>query len=135
MAESIPRRDAYLASVLADLVGSRRARSRLVTELGHHLDDAIAAELETGVHADEVERRAIERLGRPAPLAQAWSERCARLRARQRRRVGLLAAAAAAASVLAVSQHADGRGDQVQPGGSCGAPHAAVVRACVHAAR
>ena len=127
MAEPPPGRDAYLAGIAARLTGSRRARERLLTEIGDHLDDAIAAGIGP---ADEVEQRAIDLLGPPETVARAWSARCSRVRGRQRRRVALVVAAATAASLLAVTQHADGRRDQVRPTGACAAQHGVVVRAC-----
>jgi hypothetical protein len=130
MAEPIRGRDAYLRSVSTSLTGSRRGRKRLLTEIGDHLEDAIVAGLGMGIHPDEVERRAIERLGPPAIVARAWSLRCSRLRKRQRRVVGLLSAVAAAASLLAVAQHAEGRGDQPRPVRSCLAQQATAVETC-----
>jgi hypothetical protein len=135
MAERSPDRDAYLRGISALLTGSRRARRRFLRELGDHLDDAIAAELDAGAPAGDVERRALARLGSPASVARAWDERCSRLRDRRRRRAGLLAAAAAAAAVLAVTQHADGRRDQAPPAGPCAAQPAAAAPACGAASR
>jgi HAAS len=135
MGERSPARDAYLHGIAPLLTGSRRARRRFLRELGDHLDDAIAADLDAGASAGEVERRALARLGSPASIARAWDERCSRLRVRRRRRASLLAAAAAAATVLAVTQHADGRRDQAPPAGACAARPVASAPACGVAAR
>jgi hypothetical protein len=128
MAEPTPR-DAYLTSLAVRLAGSRRARERLLTEIANHLDDAISGRVDAGVRPSDAEQRAIDLIGPPATVACAWNERCSHVRKRQRRRIGLLVAAATAASVLAVAQHADGHRGQAPPA-TCGTEPAAVLRAC-----
>jgi len=90
----------YLGEVEALLTGPRDERRRLLDELRSHLVDAAAA----GVPDDE----AVAALGDPGSVAAAWRTRCARQAARVRRRVGACVLGLAAASLLAVTQHAEG---------------------------
>ena len=87
MAESTGTANTYLRDVATRLAGSRRTRRRLIIEIRDHLDDATAANCDAGIEAAEAERRAVELLGPPAALAQAWDARCSRLRHRRRGRV------------------------------------------------
>lgn len=90
----------YLGEVEALLAGPRDERRRLLDELRAHLADAAAA----GVPEED----AVAALGDPGSVAAAWHTRCARQAARVRRRVGACVLGLAAASVLAVTQHAEG---------------------------
>jgi hypothetical protein len=130
MPEPTRTREIYLATLQARLTGSHRARRRLLTELRDHLEDALGRQLETGLHPEAAEQRALEQLGSPADLARAWETRCARLRKRQRRRLSLLALAAALASVLALTQHADGRRDPAGPSRPCPTAAAPTAEDC-----
>lgn len=119
MADSRGPADRYLHEVEAGLDGPARTKRRLLAEIGSHLEDAIASNLAAGMQAAEAEQQAVIRLGSPASLADAWDARCSRLRARQRRRIATIVAAATFVSVLGVVQHADGRQDPGTPSQSC----------------
>jgi hypothetical protein len=119
MAESPRPADLYLREVATRLVGPRRTRKRLLAEIAGHLDDAIEANLSTGMQAIEAERHAVEQFGLASAFAEAWEVRCERLRARQRRHIAMLVGTVAVASVLGVVQHADGRRDPAVPSHQC----------------
>jgi hypothetical protein len=107
MPEPGPSIDEYL-SALSGLPGASLDR-RLLAELRDHLQDATAANLAAGLSTAVATRRALEALGPPAALAEAWESRRRRRRQQQRLRLGLVIAAAAAATILAAAQYADGR--------------------------
>jgi hypothetical protein len=93
----------YVEELSSLLVGSRRARARLCHELRCHVEEA----LQTAA-VDDTDATILERIGSPAQIAKAWAVRCERQRARQRRRVGVIATTIAAASLLAAAQFAQG---------------------------
>jgi hypothetical protein len=111
MGEPVPTADRYLRELTARVAGSRRARERLLTEIRDHLDDAAAAHRNAGMQPRQAEQRALELLGEPVELAEAWDARCALLRRRRRGRAAILIATTAAAALLGAAQHADGHRD------------------------
>jgi hypothetical protein len=115
MDDPIPTADRYLRELAARVAGSRRARRRLLTEIRDHLDDAATAHRSAGMQPLQAEQRALELLGRPAELAEAWDARRTLLRKRRRGRAAILIATTATASLLAAAQHADGRRDPAPP--------------------
>jgi len=115
MAEPTATAERYLRELAALVPGSRRTRRRLLAEIGDHLEDATRANHDAGMRAALAEQRAVEHLGPPAALAQAWHARCARLRRRRRGRGAMLVVTAAIGSILAAAQHADGRRDPAAP--------------------
>jgi len=124
MDESVRTADFYLRDVSTRLRGPLQPRKRLLTEIRDHLDDAITANLNAGMQAVEAEQRAVEQLGPPAALTEAWQARCSRLRTRRRGHIAMLVGAAAAAAVLGIAQHAQGRRDPTTPTRSCSAEKA-----------
>jgi hypothetical protein len=133
MAELRRASDLYLQALAGRLVGSSRARKRLLAELRHHLDEAVAVERARGAEAAEAERLAVERLGPAALVAGSWEARCTRVTTRRRGRAALLAGVVALAAGLGVAQHADGRRDPGPPARSCVAQPQAQAAACARA--
>jgi hypothetical protein len=102
--------ETYLASFAARVRGARA--HRLTEELRDHLDDATAHHVATGCAPAEAAQIALELLGSPDELLQAWQSYARATRVRTRRRAALVATVAATASALALVQHASGH----QPG-------------------
>jgi hypothetical protein len=128
MAEPTPIIEVYLEELATCLTGSRGARMRLLAEVRQHVEEALVAEYAVLGHHEEAERRVLRRLGSAQALARAWDVRCSRLRARQRRRVAVCAAALAGASILAVAQHAEGSRNPARPPSTCAVSQAALGR-------
>jgi hypothetical protein len=105
--------DEYLADLELRLQGDRaqsgRERRRLVEELAAHLDDVLAAGLAVGLSREEASRAAVDRTGDLSPIVDAAHDRALSRRVGDRRRVAFVTAAAAAATVLGVVQHANGQ--------------------------
>lgn len=91
----------YLDDLSALLVGSRRERRRLITELGNHVEDTAG-----GVESDVLQT--LKRLNSSADVARVWQARCARRLFRQRQHAAVVVGLCATASLLSVAQHAQG---------------------------
>ena len=88
---------------------------RLVHELRDHLEDAVAAHMAGGAERAEAERQALADLGPLTAVAEAWEARCARRRRHTRRQLAAAMVAVVAATMLAVTQHADGHHNPSPP--------------------
>jgi hypothetical protein len=100
--------EAYLRSLAPLLAGSRRARARLLVEIGDHLTDAISAKLDLGFDALTAEQQALAELGSPSTVAAHWQRRAVRVRRSSSLRIAVALCVAALAAVLGAAKAANG---------------------------
>ncbi len=95
----------YLSLIEAELAGNRNSRARLLTELGDHIEDALAVDpTRDQTHLEAT----IARLGAPSDVTTPWRTLIQERRAQTRRRAALLTLTTATAITLGIAQHASG---------------------------
>jgi hypothetical protein len=65
--------DAYLDRLVVELRGRAPDVRRVLAEVEHHLDDAVAAAIASGASPDDARRLAVERLGSPRTVARRFA--------------------------------------------------------------
>jgi hypothetical protein len=91
------------------LRGPRRARQRLLDEIGEDLKDAVQAECAAGLGPDAAEALVAARFGSPTAIARLWNRNQALRRRAMQRNMLVLLTALAMAGALAITQYASGK--------------------------